>query len=147
MTATNVTPPRLHWAIVLLLTVATLGIFYIIWMFVQARWIKRIDPESNATSLLVICVVLELGGQILIETSADGSGTSVAGGLLLLAGTVIGVVAFFSMRRSMLDYFNRQQPQGLRLSAALTFFLGALYLQHHMTRIAKWKETGVLPPQ
>ena len=39
------------------------------------------------------------------------------------------------------------EPIGLRLSGALTFFLGVFYLQHHMTRIAKWKETGVLPPQ
>ena len=136
MTA-NDNPPKLHWAIVLLLTIVTLGIFYIVWMFVQARWIKRINPESNAFTLLVICVILTFAGQIIIETTGEGSGASVAGALLVLAGTVVGIFAFFSRRRSMLDHYNRQLPDGLRLSPALTFFLGTFYLQHHMTRIAR----------
>lgn len=134
-------PPKLHWALVLLFTVLTLGIFYIVWMFVQSVWVRRIHPESSATTLFVIYVVLSLIGQFVIEASDKGSGSAVAGGLLLVVGSVVGIFGFFSVRRSMLDYYNQIDPVGLRLSAALTFFLSVFYLQHHMTRIAKWKRS------
>jgi drug/metabolite transporter (DMT)-like permease len=137
MTPTAPPPPQLHWALVLLLTVVTLGIFYLLWIIVQARWVKRIDPESQALSLQVIFIVLSIVGQVVIEASDKGSGGAVMGGLLTLGGTVAGVVGFFSQRRTMLSYYQQRLPQGLRLSPALTFFLGPFYLQHHMTRIAK----------
>lgn len=139
-------PPRLHWALVLLFTVLTLGIFYIVWMFVQSAWVRRIDPQSNATTLLAVYVVLAVAGQVAGEIGGEGSTGESVGVLLVLAGTVVSVFGFFSMRRSMLDHYNQAEPIGLRLSAALTFFLSVFYLQHHMTRIAGWKQTGALPP-
>ncbi|MNO07523.1 hypothetical protein D3C81_2297500 [compost metagenome] len=54
---------------------------------------------------------------------------------------------YYSMRRSMLDYYNSVEPIGLKLSSALLFFFSMLYLQHHMTRIAQWKLGGALRPQ
>ena len=138
-------PPRLHWALVLLFTVVTLGIFYIVWMFVQSAWVKRIDPQSRATALLTVYVVLALAGQLIGEAGGEGSPAEGVGVLLVLAGAVVSVFGFFSMRRSMLDYYNQVEPVDLRLSAALTFFLSAFYLQYHMSRIARWKQTGFLP--
>lgn len=140
-------PPKLHWVLVLLFTVLTLGIFYIVWMFVQSAWVKRIDPESKATTLLAVYVVLAVAGQVTGEVGGEGSAGESAGVLLVLAGTVVSVFGFFSMRRSMLNYYNQTEPIDLRLSAALTFFLSVFYLQYHMTRIARWKQTGLLPPQ
>lgn len=145
--ATGPVPPKLHWAVVLLLTLVTLGIFYIVWTFVQAAWVKKIDPESNAMRLMVIYVILVVIGQVMSDASGEGTGGAAMGTLLVLAGSVVSVLGFFSIRRSMLDYYNKVEPIGLRLSGALTFFLSAFYLQHHMSRIAKWKETGELPPQ
>ena len=34
------------WIVNLFLSIVTLGIFYVVWMFVQSRWVRRIDPES-----------------------------------------------------------------------------------------------------
>lgn len=137
-------PPKLHWVLVLAFTVVTLGIFYIVWMFVQSAWIKRIDPTSRATTLLAIYVVLALAGQAIGEAGGEGSPAEAVGILLVLAGTVVSIFGFFSIRRSMLDYYNQVEPIDLRLSAALTFFLSVFYLQYHMTRIARWKQTGFL---
>lgn len=138
-------PPKLHWALVLLLTVVTMGIFFIVWMFIQSSWVRKIDPRSNATTLLAVYVILVLIGQIVIEASGEGSAGAGAGVLLVLAGSVVSIFGFFSMRRSMLDYFNQTDPAGLKLSGVLTFFFNVLYLQYHMTRIARWKQTGILP--
>ena len=41
-------PPRLHWGILLVLVVLSGGILALIWMFVQARYVKKIDPSSPA---------------------------------------------------------------------------------------------------
>jgi hypothetical protein len=43
-------------------------------------------------------------------------------------------------------YYNTVEPINLRLSAVMTLFFNVLYFQYHMTRIADWKQTGVLRP-
>ena len=138
-------PPRLHWALVLLFTLLTLGIFFIVWMFIQAAWIKKIHPRSNAITLFVIYLVLVLLGQVIAGASEKDSNEAAAASMLILIGTIVSIVGIFSMRRSMVDYYNKVEPIGLRLSGVLTFFLGVFYLQYHMTRIARWKDSGVLP--
>lgn len=130
-------PPRLHWALVLLFTLLTFGIFFIVWVFIQSAWVRKINPESNATTLFAIYVALALVGQVMAEASGEGSGGATLGMLLVLAGSVVSIFGFFSMRRSMLDYYNRSGGTSLKLSGALTFFLNLFYLQHHMTRIAR----------
>jgi hypothetical protein len=138
-------PPKLHWALVLVFTALTLGIFYIVWLFIQAAWVRKIHPGSNSMTLLVVYLVLVLLGQAISGASEKESTEAATGSMLVLVGSLISIVAIFSMRRSMLDYYNRAEPIGLRLSGVLTFFLGVFYLQHHMTRIARWKQTGILP--
>ncbi len=138
-------PPRLHWALLLLFTVLTLGVFYLVWMFVQAAWVRKIDPASNAMTLFIVDMVLFVAGEAVAAAGGEGSNGETAGTLLVLAGIVVFVVGTYSIRRSMINHYNSAEPIGLRLSAALTFFLGLLYLQHHMTRIARYKRTGVLP--
>ena len=117
------------------------------WTFIQAAWVKKIHPDSNAMTLMVIYLVLVLLGQAISGASEKDSNEAAAASMLVLIGTIVSIVGIFSIRRSMLDYYNKIEPIGLRLSGALTFFLGVFYLQHHMTRIARWKQTGILPPQ
>jgi len=139
-------PPRLHWGWVLLLSVVTLGIFYVVWAFVQAFWVRRIDPASNAITLLVVYLVLALAGEFIADGAARDSPQMAAGTLVSLAGMVVSIVAFFSMRRSLLAHYNEVEPVGLELGRVMTFFFNILYFQHHFTRIAKWKEGGGAPP-
>lgn len=147
LATTTPPPPKLYWALVLLFTVLTLGIFYVGWLFIQAAWVKKIHARSNAITLLVVYLVLVVAGEFVSADAAKDSTAAAAGGMLVLAGSIAAIVAIFSMRRSMLDYFNQAEPIGLKLSWLLTFFFGAFYLQYHLTRIARWKETGLLPLQ
>src|ERR1051325_9971657 len=39
-------PPDLHWALVLLFTIVTFGIFGIVWVFIEASYVKRVDPRD-----------------------------------------------------------------------------------------------------
>jgi hypothetical protein len=135
-------PPKLHWGLVLLFNVLTLGIFVCVWMFIQSSWIRRIDPKSNATMISAGY----LGLTILAGVAGFVWGQGLATLLRLAAGGVV-IYGSFSMRRSMVEYFNTVDPIGLRMSGVMTFFFNILYCQHHMTRIAEWKITDVLRPQ
>ena len=138
-------PPKLHWGLVLLFTVLTLGIFLLVWMFIQSSWVRKIDSTSNATNLLIGYLALMIVGQVLGESST--SSLKGLGGLLVIGAYVVFYFGVFSMRRSMLTYFNQTEPIQLKLSAVMTFLFSILYLQSHMTRVAKWKLTGNLEPQ
>lgn len=144
--ASTVPPPRFHWGWVLLLSILTLGLFYVAWAFVQAAWVRRIDPSSKALTLLAVYLVLTLAGEWMADTAPKESPQVLAGALLSLAGAIVSVVAFFSMRKSLLVHYNAVEPVGLKLGLIMTFFFNVLYFQHHLTRIARRKEGGAAPP-
>ena len=134
-------PPQLHWALVLLFTILTVGFFLIVWMFIQSRWARKIDPGSNATAQFIVYFVVFLFSHML---EAAGENLRAVGVLLLLVSYVIFYFGTYSIRRSMLDHYNHAEPMQLRLSAAMTFFFSTFYLQYHMTRIARWKAASKL---
>ena len=113
-------PPSLHWALVLLFTVLTCGIFGLVWMFVQAVWVRRIDPTCNALFVLAVGIPLQ------IVLGFDGHDL-----LSALVSAVAVTWAYFMMRSVIETRF------GITLSAIMTFFFNTLYLQYHMTGIAE----------
>lgn len=146
-------PPDLHWALVLIISAVT-GVFGIIWFFIQAGYVKKIDPASRARTFLIfgiLAILAQFAATFVIMGAAmTGSRTGAGAGVFLmlilwLAGMVFMLSAVFGMRRSLLDYFNTVEPIGLRLSGVMTFFFNMLYFQYHLSRIAQWKKTGVLP--
>lgn len=149
-------PPALHWALVLLISIFT-GIFGIIWAFVQASFVKKIDPRNNAillyvfyAVLAVIAISLSIAG-IAASANADdpsaGSGLMAISLLFNLGGAACFIVGAFKIKKSMETYYNTVEPIGLKLSGVMTFFFNILYFQYHFTRIANWKKTGVIVPQ
>jgi hypothetical protein len=137
-------PPRLHWGWVLLLTIVTFGLFYIVWAFVQAVWVhRRIDGKSRALYWLVAYLALSILGEGITGAAAsNASGQAAAGALVSLVGVAAFIAAAFSVRRSLLQHYNRIEPIGLELSGVMTFFFGVLYFQFHFTRIAKRRDSG-----
>jgi hypothetical protein len=121
------TPPAMHWALVLIIAIVTCGIFGYVWMFLQAAWIRRIEPSNNA--LIVLAIALPVDFLLYIASFAADDGTGLRF-LAFLVGFVGSLVAYFSMREVMQNRF------ALRLSAIMTFFFTVLYLQYHMSRIA-----------
>lgn len=149
-------PPDFHWALVLLINILC-NWFGLIWLFVEASFIKKIAPQSKAILLLALFVVAIFCGAITIAIAGDldhGSGSPVASGvgfLILAVGCVLYFIAVFSMRSDLEDYYNTTENIQLRLSGVgstlLTLFFAVYYFQWHFSRIAKWKKTGVLEPQ
>jgi hypothetical protein len=69
------------------------------------------------------------------------------GHLITIIFSIIFLVAAFQMRSDLEEYYNRMEPINLQLSGVMTFFFAIFYFQHHLSRIAQWKKTGVLTPQ
>lgn len=146
---TGAVPPDFHWALVLLIGIFTCGIFFWVWFLIEAAFVRKIRPQSNALILGVIGLVLNFGGQFFrffsfafIHRAYNPFGISLG-----LASVVIVIVAAFSMKGELEEYYNSVEPVNLRLSGVMVFFFAVFYFQHHFSRIAKWKKTGVLEPQ
>jgi Tfp pilus assembly major pilin PilA len=145
-------PPSLHWGLVLLFTALTFGIFGIIWPFIQAAWVRKIDGQSRATLLMAIAVACFVVGESLyisgIVSSLHGGGAAGLAGfgaLLVLAYLVFYLVAYFSMansmRRNLPDYGLPVEIGGVTL-----FFLAMYYLQSQFNWVSRWKRTGNTSP-
>jgi len=137
-------PPNLHWALVLVISIFTCGLFGVVWNFVQATWMRRVNPRSNALFFYIGYVVVSFGGSFLRVGMMAASGfrnhyTGIIGIPVTVIWFVLLELAFFDMKRSMEEHFNGPEPVGLTLSPVMTFFFGPLYFQYHMSRINEVK--------
>jgi len=134
--------PAMHWGVVLLLGVVTLGIFTLVWPFIQANWVRKIDSDSKATLWLGIGV----GCLVVGEGMSIGNPGSAFGALLTLAYVVLFITAYFAMagsiRRALGAYGLPVEIGGITL-----FFFNTLYLQGQLRWISRWQQTGASQPK
>jgi hypothetical protein len=140
-------PPNLHWAICLLLSFVTCGIFSVIWIMVEAAWVKKVQPASKAVTyfgivlgLWALSFVLGISGAVsAARTGHEDSGLQGIQGILSLAILIVWIVGAFNMRDSIEEHFNSAEPIGLSLSGVMTFFFNVWYFQYHFTKINEMK--------
>jgi uncharacterized protein DUF4339 len=149
----GIIPPDFHWALVLLVSFFC-SIFQIVWLFIEAGFVKKIDSESKGVAFLVGALVTQVVAVIVLSTSigmSPGQEPSFAFFVpflfIMVAGTVLHFIGIFQMRSSIQNYYNTVEPINLRLSGVMTFFFAVFYFQYHFSRIANWKRTGYLEPQ
>lgn len=132
-------PPNLHWGIAVLLGVITCGLFGWVWAFVQAVWVRKVQPASKA--LLYYGIAVGLLACSLVLNSSGGYATRQYSSILNLAGAVMWLVASFSMRNSIEEHYivTEPLPGGLALSGVMTFFFNIYYFQYHFTKINEMK--------
>ncbi len=145
-------PPSLHWGWVFLLSILTLGIFAIVWPFIQANWVRKIDPRSNASLMLW----LWLGGIIVsfffipAWTPAGDMSPPTSrerfGWLLQLATSVLFYGAYFAMSASIRQHMASYRLP-VRIGGITLFFFNTLYLQGQLTWLARWQQTGQTQPK
>jgi len=142
-------PPDLHWALVLLIGVFTCGIFFWVWFIVETAFVKKIRPQSSALLIAIVALICSVAGSFLRFSfvMARQFGYSPLGSAVGLVTIVLVEVAAFSMKNDLEQYYNSVEPINLRLNGVMIFFFAVFYLQHHFTRISRWKKTGILEPQ
>ena len=136
-------PPNLHWVLVLVIGFFTCGLFWIVWNFVQAVWMRRVNPRSNGLWFYIGSAVLSFGGSFvrvgLMAASGFHNPYLGLGIPIGLISIVLNELGFFDIRRSMEEHYNGPEPIGLSLSGVMTFFFGPFYFQYHMSRINEMK--------
>jgi Tfp pilus assembly protein PilE len=151
--AASPTPPTLHWALVWLFAIATLGMFALAWSFVQARWVRLVDPRSNAQKLLGIgtgglvagAAVTQAGAYAARHGLSDAVVLLVDGRLLMLGWLVLYVVAHFSMADSTRRH-AASQGIALEVSGGTLFLFTVLYLQGLLSWLARCEASGETSP-
>lgn len=139
-------PPNLNWGLVLLFDFLTCGIFQLVWNFILAAWMKRVQPTSQAIVYYAVgygLALINTGFSVPIFLGAmHHMHPSHHYGLNLLSfvAWAIRIVARFNMKSSLEEHFNTVEPIGLRLNGVLVFFFGGLYLQSQMNRINEIKQ-------
>jgi hypothetical protein len=130
-------PPNLHWALLLLLGI--IPFFSVIWGLILAAWAKRLNGNAGPLIAMSISGAALLGYWVSLLNDAPG-GVALCG----LVCFISLLVAMFSIRSSMEEYYNSKENIGLSLSGVMTFFFNLIYFQYHVNRIARWKRTGIL---
>lgn len=140
--STSPRPPSLHWAIVLALTVVTLGLFGFAWMIVQARFARKIDPANRSlfqilVSAMFFLVSILLSLVVTITVARGGQGTDISSPLTLLRSFqfLLVVTAYLQIRKALTQHY------GIKLNGFLAAIFNVYYIQYHLTKLAK--EQGV----
>lgn len=134
--------PSMHWGVVLLLGIVTLGIFTLVWPFIQASWVRKIDSDSKAT----LWLGLGVGCLVVGEGFSIGNPGSVLGVLLTLAYVVLFIAAYFGMAGSIRRTLA-QHGLPVEIGGVTLFFFNTLYLQGQLRWISHWQQTGASQPR
>lgn len=129
-------PVRLHWGWVFALSCITLGVFGSVWMFVIAIWVKKVRGTSMAfwwtlanALLLPLFVVVGIGLGVLSMIThvpvADYSSAFDSWGRIV--AFALYIAAAFTLRSEL-----GEEPIGLALGGAGTFFVAATYFQYYL---------------
>jgi hypothetical protein len=145
-------PPNLHWAILLVILIAgqllalLSLLFNWVWVFILANWARRLSGNNKAMVLVAMYPAGFLAGILSFGFSAaqNSPGASAIGGLLIFGGLIAYIVGIFKIREAMEEYYNTRENIALTLSGVMTFFFSIIYLQYHINRIHRWKNTGIL---
>jgi hypothetical protein len=146
-------PPDLHWALVLLLHMFTFGLFPIIWVIVQANWVRKFRGNSRPLTCLILAPILGVAAMFLwavaVAVSMSGQGNGASGAMLFAALLYLGMIVtllmgIFGIRKEMHFYYNQVENIGLHLGGVMTFFFHVFYFQYHVNRLWRWKKTGML---
>jgi|ERR1051326_184760 hypothetical protein len=142
-------PLDFHWALVLLIGVFTCGLFWWAWWIVEGVFVRKLKADSKALLFVILSFACYFTGGFIngFMRAMNPGETSHYGVPFSLIGLVLFVIAEFQMKNDLEEYYNSVEPINLRINGGLTFFFAVWYFQHHLSRIAQWKKTGILTPQ
>ncbi len=141
--------PNLNWGIYLLLALVTCTLFSKVFTVIQAAWLKRVQPNSNALvfyaglyALWILSFFVDLGRSLSLIAHHGFPYTSPGRSLLTLLYFILLIVTRFVTSNSLEEHFNSREPVGLKLNPVMVFFFGGVYFQYHLNRINAIKQAA-----
>ncbi len=146
-------PPTLHWGLVAAFSILTLGIFGLVWRFVQANWVRKIDGKSKAALFFGLGLAALVTASLLPSMGKDPPPDELLMDVmfllvrlgLILANAVLFLVGYFSMAASIRRAM-RAHGEPFETSDIILFFFNIYYIQGQLSWIGHWKRTGQTEP-
>jgi len=132
-------PPRLHWAWVLLLCVVTMGLFVPIWLFVQARWVKKATGRTrpfawtlayllNIPLILLLLIAGSVAIAIMNRQDLIGDFSYAVSELSQVWAYVLYIASVFMLKSAL-----EAPPIKIPLHGLGTLFFGPVYFQYFLS--------------
>jgi len=131
-------PPSMPLWVALILTIVTLGIFPLMLLLMQAGYVHSLGGRRSPQILSALVTIFILASAIIRLYS-----TPIAAIIQMIAA-IAAVIALLQISDALDGHYRNVEPIGLHLNSFLTILFGVFYIQYHLSRIAKWKTTGIL---
>jgi len=128
-------PPRVHWAVLLVLIAAAEALvcylfpgpyknfaIYAVaaaWPTYLCFWIRRLNPRASSLYWAIASIVTGYG---------------------FVFSRLLGVVVIFELREELLDHYNRREPIGMNLNWIMTIVGSVIYFQFALNKVSRQKE-------
>ncbi|MDH3760619.1 MAG: DUF4234 domain-containing protein [Gammaproteobacteria bacterium] len=116
------------------LTVITLGIYPLYWMYTHAITINTLHENKISTALLVslvIATLLSFASNFMDQTQPE---IIIAGGVIGIVYMVLYLVVLFKIRNRLQDILSQACGGSFRVGPVLTFFFFVIYLQYKINQ-------------
>lgn len=113
----------------------------LVWSFLQAGWLMRMDQRSTAFYWYVGDYLLVCVGKSGVVHDRFPEFTEVA---LPVIATVIAIASLFHFRRDMMRYFKDTDDIDLKLSGWMTYFFSTPYFQYKFREVAQLQRSARL---
>ena len=128
-------PPRLHWAWVLLLSIVTFGLFWTVWLLVQAYWVKKAVYNSRPfwwclayllfyVGCLIATIVVTVYFTMTGQPHSLAEIMSIVVALRRGIGLLLYLAATFMLKSAL-----ESEPIKIPVQGLATFVFGPVYFQ------------------
>ncbi|SFD57112.1 DUF4234 domain-containing protein [Pseudoalteromonas denitrificans] len=134
-----------------LLTIATAGIYPILWLYNNYQIIDKVSGIRTADNnyIIWIAVCIGLGGAF------SGTGDQVMdsiGGLLTIAASVLYIIWAFKAKKALQEYVLNTYKIDLKMNGIYTFFFNVYYINYCINDLSEVQRkndvlTGQTSPQ
>ncbi|MDN5925360.1 MAG: hypothetical protein L0H70_10240, partial [Xanthomonadales bacterium] len=129
------------------LSFLTLGLFALVWSFVQSRWVRRIEPKCKAQlwfAVAAVCWIIVCAARVLHWWAPGILDVAQSVPWLALGFGVCWLIGTFSMAFAMRRHFTDKAIYP-HIDVVMLFIFTIYYLQAHLSRIARWQKSGQAP--
>ncbi|MDB2385845.1 DUF4234 domain-containing protein [Shewanella sp.] len=112
-----------------LLTIATAGIYPIIWLFLNTQKLEEITSKKIAdnTFLIALAVCIGIGGAF---SNLGNQTLDIISGLLSIASAALYIIWSFKAKSALEEYALAEHKTDLRMNGFYTFFLSVYYINY-----------------
>lgn len=115
------------------LSVITLGIYPIYWLYTRAQVVNS-NHEKQISSALLMSMVLVTILSFASSFFGEGNIALIVGLVVAIAYMVIYILVLFKVRNRLVDIMNKSCTSVYKLGPVLTFFFFSIYLQYKLNQ-------------